>query len=127
MEHLLWDVSGDAVINYTDLNFVGIGTFFDVSSIDITNMTHLHLDIKVNESIDPSDYINVQLINSVGNNETSGTVTLAASALEQDQWVSLDIPIADFGLSDRSQIGLLFFITDATISDIFVDNIYYYK
>ncbi len=121
------NVNGDLIINYTDLNFVGIGTFFNVSPIDITNMTHLHIDIKVNEAVDPNDYINIQLINSVGNNETSGTVPFGAGTFIQNQWVSLDIPIASFGLSDRTKIGLLFFISDATISNIYVDNIYYYK
>jgi len=121
------DFNGDMIINYTDLNFVGIGTFFNVSPINITNMTHLHIDIRVNEAIDPNDYINIQLINSVGNNETSGTVPFGASTFIQNQWVSLDIPIASFGLADRTKIGLLFFISDATISNIYVDNIYYYK
>ena len=122
------DVNGDAIINYTQLNFVGIGTFQDVPSINITDMTHLHVDIKVNEAIDSGDYIILKLNNNVGPNETSGEVTFNANAFTTDQWVSLDIPLSDFaGLNDRSQIGLLFFITDASISNIFVDNIYYYK
>ena len=121
------DVNGDAVINYTELNFVGIGTFDEVPSLDITGMTHLHIDIKVNEAIQDGDFITIQLLNSVGNNETSGSVRFEADAFTQDQWVGLDIPLADFGLADRTQIGLLFFISDATISDIFVDNIYYYR
>ena len=121
------DVNGDAVINYTDLNFVAIGTFQDVTSVNATDMTHLHIDIKVNEAIGAGDFITVQLLNSVGNNETSGSVRFEADTFTTDQWVSLDIPLADFGLADRTQIGLLFFVTDATISDIFVDNIYYYK
>jgi len=121
------DVNGDAVINYTVFNFVGIGTFNEVSSINATEMTHLHVDIKVNEAIDAGDFITIQLLNSVGNNETAGEVRFEGDAFTRDQWVSLDIPLNDFGLADRSQIGLLFFISDATISDIFVDNIYYYK
>jgi len=115
------------VINYTSLNFVGVGTFFNVSPVNITSMTHLHIDIKVNEAVNPGDFINIQLINSVGNNETSGTVPFGAGTFTQDQWVSLDIPISSFGLADRTKIGLLFFISDATISNIYVDNIYYYK
>ncbi len=120
-------VNGDLIINYTDLNFVGIGTFVDVPSINTTEMTHLHVDIKVNEAIDTGDFITVKLNNSVGNNETDGSVTFNADTFTTDQWVSLEIPLADFGLADRTQIGLINFISDATISDIFVDNIYYYK
>lgn len=122
------DINGDMVINYTELNFVGIGFFEDVPSVNATDMTTLHVDIKVNEAINPGDFIRLVLLNSVGNNETSGSYTIDGSALTTDQWVSLDIPLADFtGLSDRSQLGLLFFISDSTISDIFVDNIYFYR
>lgn len=122
------DFGGDRIINYTELNFVGIGTFLNAPFINATEMTTLHVDVKVNEQIDSGDFIRLQLLNSVGNGETSGSVTLSASDLIQDQWVSFDIPLSDFtGLGDRSQIGLLFFISDTTISDIFVDNIYYYR
>ena len=122
------NVGGGQVINYTDLNFVGIGTFLDVPSINATDMTHLHLDIYVNEPLDSGDFIRVAINNDVGNNETSGSVTFDSNALVADDWVSLDIPLADFaGLGDRSQLGLVIFVTDATISNIFVDNIYYYR
>ncbi len=122
------DIAGDQVINYTDLNFVGIGFFDEVPPVDASAMTTLHVDIKVNEAIGPGDFIRLQLLNSVANNETSGVFTIAGSALSSDQWVSFDIPLADFtGLTDRSQLGLLFFISDSTISDIFVDNIYFYR
>ena len=121
------DISGDAVINYTDLNFVAVGTFLDVPSVNITEMKHLHVDIKVNENIDPGDFIRLQLINDVGPNEISGEVRFEGSSFARDEWISLDIPLNDFGIADRSKMGLLFFISDATISDIFVDNIYYYK
>lgn len=122
------DFNGDRIINYTELNFVGIGTFLNVAPINATEMTTFHVDVKVNEEIGSGDFIRLQLLNSVGNGETSGSITLNASDLVQDEWVSFDIPLTDFtGLSDRSQIGLLFFVSDSTISDIFVDNIYYYR
>lgn len=122
------DIAGDQVINYTDLNFVGIGFFDEVPPVDASAMTTLHVDIKVNEAIEPGDFIRVQLLNSVANNETSGVFTIDGSALAEDQWVSFDIPLVDFtGLTDRSQLGLLFFISDSTVSDIFVDNIYFYR
>ncbi|MEL6986947.1 MAG: Ig-like domain-containing protein [Bacteroidota bacterium] len=120
-------INGDAVINYTDLNFVAIGTFLDVPSVNLTDMTHLHLDIKVNENIDAGDFMRFQLLNDVGPNETSGEIQFDGSTFVRDEWISLDIPLNDFAPADRSKAGLLFFITDGTISDIFVDNIYYYK
>jgi len=122
------NVGGGQVINYTDLNFVGIATFDDVPTVNATDMTHLHIDIYVNEPLDPGDFVSLSINNDVGNNETSGTITFNNNALVADGWVSLDIPLTDFsGLSDRSQLGLIIFVTDATISNIFVDNIYYYR
>lgn len=116
------------VINYTELNFVGIGTFFNVATLNLTNMTHLHVDINVQEPIEPSDFIKLQIINNVGGNEISGDVSISGSQLTANNWVSFDFPLSSFsGLSARNNVGLLFFISDATISNIFVDNIYYYK
>jgi len=120
-------INGDNVINYIDLNFVAIGTFLDVGSVNATEMTHIHIDINVQEAIDSGDFINIQLINSVGNNEASGTVPISGTELSAYNWVGFDIPLADFGLASRSELGLIFFISDATISNIFVDNVYYYK
>ncbi|MBO6794940.1 MAG: Ig-like domain-containing protein [Balneolaceae bacterium] len=119
-------VNGDGIINYTDLNFVGIGTFLNVNPVDATEMTHMHVDINVQESIDPGDYITIQLLNDVGGNETSGSIRITDDQLLENDWLSLDIPLADFGLADRSALGLIFFVSDATISNIYVDNIFYY-
>ncbi|MEX0998009.1 MAG: carbohydrate-binding protein [Flavobacteriaceae bacterium] len=122
------EIGGDQIINYTELNFVGIGTFLNVPTVDATQMTHFHVDINVQESVDPGDFIRIQLINDVGGNETSGSVVFDNTVLVTNEWVSLDIPLGEFtGLGPRDQLGLIFFVSDATISNIFVDNIYYYK
>ncbi len=119
---------GENIIHYTDLNFVAIGTFRDVPSVDASGMTHMHVDINVQEAIDAGDFIRLQLINSVGNNETSGDYTIDGSQLTTQGWASFDIPLASFsGPADKSKLGLYFFISDGTISNIFVDNLYFYK
>ena len=118
---------GDNVITYTDLNFVGIGTFLNVPTVNASSMTHIHVDLQVRETIDPGDFIRLQLINNVGGNESSGSVTLSSNQLQENQWVGFDVPLANFtGLASRDQLGLIFFVSDSTISNLFVDNIYYY-
>jgi len=126
-------INGDNVISYTELNFVGIGTFLDVAPIDVTGMTHLHVDINVQETLDPGDQLTLQLINGVQTtNEISGSIVINDSQLLSNEWVSLDIPFSSFaGLTARDALGLIFFISNnssniPTISKIFVDNIYYY-
>lgn len=123
------NIGGNNVINYTDLNFVGIGTFLNVNPIDITQMTHVHVDINVQEGIDPGDFIRLEILNGVATpNELSGTRNIDGSDLSSNEWVSFDIPLGEFnGLTARDQVGLFFFVSDATISNIYVDNIYYYK
>ncbi len=120
-------IGNDNIISYTELNFVAIGTFLDVAPVNATLMTYIHMDINVQEAVDSGDYIDIQLLNSVGNVETSGTVRINSSELLSEEWVSIDIPLDDFGLVSRNELGLIFFISDATISSIFVDNVYYYR
>ncbi len=121
-------INGNGIINYTKLNFVAIGTFLDVPTLDLSQMTHLHVDIQVQEKVDPDDFIRMLIINSVGTVETSGSFTITSNILKENEWASIDIPLADFaGLTNRNQAGLLFFISDNTISNILVDNVYYYK
>lgn len=121
-------VNDDFVISYTNLNFVAIGTFRDVPPVNANDMTHFHVDINVREAIQDGDFITLQLLNNVGGLETSGEITIDGSQLASQEWVSLDIPLEDFaGLTVRNQLGLIFFISDGTISNIYVDNVYYYR
>jgi hypothetical protein len=122
-------INGDNIISYTNLNFVGVGTFLDVNPVNTTGMTHFHVDINIREDVDPGDFIRLELLNGVQTtNEISGSVTLNSSQLNANEWLSFDIPLGEFsGLSARDALGLIFFVSDATISSIYVDNIYYYK
>ncbi|WP_299124883.1 Ig-like domain-containing protein [uncultured Winogradskyella sp.] len=126
-------INGNGIINYTQLNFVGIGTFLNVQPIDATQMTHIHVDINVQEAIDSGDQLTLQLLNGVQTaNELSGSVVLNSSELTSNGWESFDIPLGNFGLGARDALGLLFFNSTnsanvPTISNIYVDNIYFYK
>ncbi|WP_198659428.1 carbohydrate-binding protein [Winogradskyella aurantiaca] len=122
-------INGEQVINYTELNFVGIGTFLNVAPINTNQMTHVHVDINVQEEIEPSDFIRLQILNDVGtDDELSGDYTITASELATNEWKGFDIPLGNFsGLTERDAVGLFFFISDATITNIYTDNIYYYQ
>jgi len=125
------NINGDNLISYTELNFVA--TEFKNPTINATDMTHLHVDIQVQEGIDPGDFIAVELGDFGpdgafgGDNDSSGRVTFGDTQLRSNEWVSLDIPLADFGLSSRANLAQIFFISDATISSILVDNMYFYR
>jgi hypothetical protein len=121
----------DNIINYTKLNFVSIGLYEAVSNVDVSATNTLHVDINVRENIDSGDFIKIELESGTGSGATSGgSFTLNATALrnvDANGWLSLDIPLSSFsGFNSRTNLGQLFFVSDATIADIWVDNVYFY-
>ncbi len=124
-------IGNDNIIRYTQLNFVA--TEFKHPTVNISQMTHLHVDIQITESINPADFIAIELgdfgANGAfgGGDDSSGRVTFASSSLSSNNWISLDIPITSFGLTGKNNLAQIFFISDATISNLLVDNIYFYK
>jgi hypothetical protein len=132
-------INGNKIIQYTKLNFVA--TEFKNPTINASQMTHFHVDIQIREVIDPADFITIQLgdfgPNGAfgGGDDKSGDYKILSAGLSSNQWISLDIPLANFtGLTNRSNLAQIFFISAdgtsnnvATISTILVDNMYFYK
>ena len=128
------EIGGDNLIVYSDLNFVGIQFSATVPTIDASEMTHFHVDIFTAETIDPDDFLRVGLVdigpdNSFGGGDDSGQeLTYTPSDIVTGEWLSLDIPLSDFaGLTSRSNLAQVVFVSDGTISSIIVDNIYLYR
>ncbi|MEM9822713.1 MAG: Ig-like domain-containing protein, partial [Bacteroidota bacterium] len=127
-------IAGDNIIAYTSLNFVGIQFADGVPNIDAGAMTHFHVDIQPREAIQPGDFLSIEVVNSgpdgqLGTgDESSGSFIITDANLTNEQWYSLDIPITDLGgLSAQNNLAQIIFSTEATISSIYVDNIYFYK
>ncbi|RME97211.1 MAG: hypothetical protein D6772_10735 [Bacteroidetes bacterium] len=122
-------IAGDDVIRYSQLNFVGIQ--FTNPVIDITAMTHVHLDIWTPDPTDPPADFKVLLFN-VGPDLQFGTgddaqheLAITAPTLQSGTWVSLDLPLSAFtGLTSRSHLAQI--VLSGSISSVFVDNIYFY-
>lgn len=132
------NVNGNKVIKYTNLNFVA--TEFKNPTVNVSQMTHFHVDIQISEAINPGDFITVELgdfgPNGAfgGGDDSSGKVKFSSSGLSSNQWISLDIPLTSFGLARRNNLAQIFFISAdgtsnniATISNLLVDNMYFYK
>jgi len=124
---------GNNIIDYTLLNFVAIEFYgrdgSDVQPVDATEMTHLHIDVRVNETVDASDYINLELNNNFTlGNAISGAYTIPGTDLTSNQWVQFDIPLSSFtGLTAREAVGMMLFVSDGTIANVSLDNIYFYS
>lgn len=124
--------NGNNIIDYTLFNFVAIEFYgrdgSGVPPIDASEMTHLHIDIRVNENVDPSDFIRIEPINNFGPSQTQGSFTITGNDLVSNEWVEFDIPFSSFaGLNERDALGALLFVSDATISNVSMDNIYFYS
>lgn len=126
------EINGDNIIRYTDLNFVA--TEFKNPTIDVSEMTHFHADVFIEDtSINAGDFLAIELgdfgPDNVfgGGNDSAGRVRYNSDELVAGQWISFDIPLSEFGLASRSNLAQIFFISDATISTILVDNMYFYK
>ena len=125
------NINGDNIIRYTDLNFVAMKT---VNTVNASAMTHYHLDVQVEDAqIGPNDFLRILLVDAGPDNiigtadDTEASVEFRSPELESGDWTSLDIPLADFAGMNTSNLALYFFVSDATISNILVDNVYFYK
>jgi hypothetical protein len=108
-----FDLNGDAIIQYTNLNYQGIqiGATQDVSAMEF-----LHLDVWTADAIDIETYLI----------STASGEKFIKTSLNKDAWTSITIPISDF--TDQG-------LTVADIKEfkfvgagsVFIDNIYFYK
>ncbi len=124
--------NGNNIIDYTMLNFVAIEFYgregSGVPPIDATEMTHLHIEFRVNEVVDAADYINMEIHNNFTlPNGILGAFSISGTELLSNEWVEFDIPLSSFaGLSVRDALGMMLFVSDGTISNLSIDNIYFY-
>ncbi|CAL2094476.1 Carbohydrate binding domain (Family 11) [Tenacibaculum sp. 190524A05c] len=134
------DLGAENVIQYTGLNFVTVQ--FSNPTVDVSQMTTLHIDIKVDETVANGDAITIELgdfgsdgvFGGVGSDDSAGSAT-PITGFVQNQWLSIDIPINSFtggtgagfsGLANTANLAQVTFVS-STISNITVDNIYFYK
>ncbi|MEL6987083.1 MAG: hypothetical protein AAGK97_04565, partial [Bacteroidota bacterium] len=117
--------------NVKKINFGANGGFlgvdFSPNAFDATSLTHFHMDFWVADDVSAGQILNPKWSNHENGAEVNAfeyTNPISASK----QWVSLDIPIADFG-GDMTRNNLAQFIlaTAGTLEQVFIDNIYLYK
>jgi len=129
------------IILYENLNFVA--TSFTNPTVNVSQKTFFHVDIRIDESIDPGDTVRFELIDFGpdgafgGGDDTGGAITYTSGQLETGNWISFDIPLTDF--SENTGGGLSGFVDGAKanvaqivfasggISTLLVDNMYFYS
>ena len=121
-------VDGNDIFRYSQLNFVGIQ--FTAPTIDVSEMTHFHMDIWTPDPTATAEFI-IELVDLGpdgtfdGNDNAAGGVTLSSPALQTESWVSIDLPLSDFtGLFTRQNLAQI--VLSGGLPNVFVDNIYFY-
>ena len=115
-------VEGDNIVKYSNLAFTGIVTDYD-NPTDLTAMTHVHFDYWTPDGQE----LGIKLVNTALDPVQEDLASVGDISL--GQWVSVDIPLADFDM-DRSQVTQLIFdnlvLDDASIT-VYIDNFYFYN
>jgi hypothetical protein len=113
-------LSGDEMRFYPNMNYQGVdfGT-----SINASNMTHVHFDIWTPTSGGTATNFEFFLISPSPTQEQSFAVTPTAGS-----WTSVDIPLTNFpNVRLHNLFQLKFVATPFGTSSIYIDNIYFYK
>jgi hypothetical protein len=124
-------VNGDAILNYTNFNFVGIQ--FGKPTINAATMTHMHLDIFIPGTVGVGTKLTIKVVNfgpngvDGGGDDSSHTLTYTNTTLVSKSWIAIDVPFTSLtGLTSRTKLGQIIF-EGTNISNFYADNIYFYK
>lgn len=121
------NIQGNPTKKYSTVDFVGIETV--ATPIDISNMTHLHMDVW-----SPNfTQFSIKLV-SFGDDGAFGGGDDVEHQVDfmnpnKEQWVSYDIPLADFAnLTNRKNIAQYIIVArPAALATVYMDNMYFYK
>jgi hypothetical protein len=111
---------------YSNLDFVGIETVS--SQIDASGMTHFHVDYWTGNAT----VFRIKLVDFgadggfQGGDDTEHQIEFNVTP---NQWVSLDIPLADFtGLTTTENIAqYIFSAATAGEANVYIDNVYFHN
>ncbi|OWY18977.1 glycosyl hydrolase family 16 [Sphingobacteriales bacterium UPWRP_1] len=129
-EEFFIQIQGDDVIRYRNLNFVGIE--FSSQPIDAGGMTHFHIDIWTPDPTNPPNSFKILLVDFGadatygGGDDSSHELTFTSPTISTQNWVSLDIPLANFsGLVNRNHLAQM--VLSGDLPNVYVDNVYFYN
>jgi len=123
-------INGDNILHYTNFNYVG--TAMSSPTLDASNMTNFHLNMYVPDNI-PADFDFLISIEDWGANQidnggddTRQQIFVDISQVQPDTWITVDVPLT---LTSRNNIGLIIYenINNSSLSNFYIDNVYFYK
>ena len=127
-----FQVGNDHVLNYLNLNYVGIQ--FSSPTIDASSMSHLHFDLYVPNALPAGANLKFEVsdwgADSVygGGDDKTASVSYTAPKLAGQQWVSFDIPFKTTlaALTNRNHLAQVV-LSGTNMNNFYADNIYFYN
>jgi hypothetical protein len=126
-------INGDDLIKYSQFNFVGIQ--FSQPTINASQMTYVHVDLKVLNTTGARNSIKIKLVDFGADGVYGGLIdssheyTFNSSSLPTGNWVSVELPLSAFtGLTSKAHMGqFILGPSTAGITDLLVDNVYFHN
>lgn len=136
-----WDVAdvedftigSDTLKKYFNLVYAGIN--FETTTVDASEMTHVHLDIWTPNTLSYSSLFKIKLVDFGANgvygdgDDSEHELTYSSfttPALASQSWISFDIPLSSFtNLTGKSNIAQL--VISGGLDIVYIDNFYFHK
>lgn len=123
-----FSIKGDDILFYTNLNFVGIQ--FSQPTVDGSEMTHLHMDVRTADAVDGAE-LTIKIVDFGadgaygGDDDATTEYKVTPPTLVSNQWIGLEIPLE--ALATKANIGQVIIESNDNLSNLYVDNVYFYK
>ena len=118
---------GNAVLKYSNLNFVGAETV--ANTVDASSMSHFHADIWTPDA----ELFRIKLVDFGADGAFGGDDDVEHELIFENpargEWISIDVPLTEFAnLTTRSNLAQYIFSGDpAGAMTLFVDNVYFHN
>jgi len=115
----------DNVFNFNTLDWT-CPVFYSgaLGYVNATNYSYLHVDFLTPMTVTASSKLEIKLGDLVTGAKNEQSVrTYTCSAADKGKWIQLDIPIST---KAKTKVGYLTFV-GTNLTNIYVDNIYFYK
>ena len=124
-------IAENEVMKAEFVNFLGLDLG---SEVDATAMTHMHMDIWIQDAHGVGQVFKPKWSNHNGAEETDAMEhTREVVEADSQNWVAIDVALDDLdnarglGPDARANLKQLVISTSATLDVVYIDNIYFYK
>ncbi len=124
-----FSIGSDYLKKYSNLIYAGIE--FTSSPIDITAMTHFHIDVWTPDATAAPAVFRVKLVDFGadglfgGGDDVEHELVFDEATMKTGTWVSIDVPLTTFaGLTTSEHLAQLIISGDP--NTVYIDNIYFY-